>query len=219
MLSGAALDIPGFAEALQAQLGVEVRSETVGVADGDLERAGLPEPLWRSPPASPPRRRRDEGRQPDPGGSSAAASRPARDAPDGGAYAVLGLLGGLAVLALLYGIGPPPDLKPPRAGRVADRPHSAGAGRGGAARSVHELLALREQRVQAVSDLVDSRFDWAHAFHELGRVLPRDASITSLDGTVGSTARSASLAPSTTGSAASSTTSAASAASARRCPG
>ena len=33
--------------------------------------------------------------------------------------------------------------------------------------------------MQAVSDLVDARFDWAHAFHELGRVLPRDASISS----------------------------------------
>ena len=31
---------------------------------------------------------------------------------------------------------------------------------------------MHEQRVQAVDQLVDSRFDWAHAFHELGRVLP-----------------------------------------------
>ena len=34
------------------------------------------------------------------------------------------------------------------------------------------FMAMREQRMQAVSELVDSRFDWAHAFHELGRVLP-----------------------------------------------
>jgi hypothetical protein len=45
---------------------------------------------------------------------------------------------------------------------------------------------MREQRVQAVSELAQSRFDWAYAFHELGRVLPKDASITSLNGTVGS---------------------------------
>ncbi len=31
---------------------------------------------------------------------------------------------------------------------------------------------MREQRMQAVSELAESRFDWAHAFHELGRVLP-----------------------------------------------
>jgi type IV pilus assembly protein PilM len=36
-LSGIALDVPGFAEALQASLGVEVRSETVGLLDAGLE--------------------------------------------------------------------------------------------------------------------------------------------------------------------------------------
>ena len=33
VLSGSALDLPGFAEALEAHLGLEVRSETVRVAD------------------------------------------------------------------------------------------------------------------------------------------------------------------------------------------
>lgn len=36
VLSGAALDLPGFAETLQASLGFEVRSDTVGVADTNL---------------------------------------------------------------------------------------------------------------------------------------------------------------------------------------
>ena len=36
VLSGAALDLPGFAEALQATLGFEVRSDSVGVADAGL---------------------------------------------------------------------------------------------------------------------------------------------------------------------------------------
>jgi type IV pilus assembly protein PilM len=36
VLSGAALDVPGFADALQAELGVSVTRETVGVADGAL---------------------------------------------------------------------------------------------------------------------------------------------------------------------------------------
>ena len=36
VLSGAALDVPGFAEALQAELGVPVTRETVGVADSAL---------------------------------------------------------------------------------------------------------------------------------------------------------------------------------------
>jgi type IV pilus assembly protein PilM len=36
-LSGAALDLPGFAEALQAALGMEVREQTIGLVDASLE--------------------------------------------------------------------------------------------------------------------------------------------------------------------------------------
>jgi Tfp pilus assembly PilM family ATPase len=36
-LSGAALDLPGFAGALQATLGMEVRSEAVGLVDAELD--------------------------------------------------------------------------------------------------------------------------------------------------------------------------------------
>ena len=36
-LSGAALDLPGFTEALQTSLGVEVRAEAVGLVDRSLE--------------------------------------------------------------------------------------------------------------------------------------------------------------------------------------
>jgi type IV pilus assembly protein PilM len=41
VLSGAALDIPGFAEALQAELGVPITRETVGVVDGALDGASV----------------------------------------------------------------------------------------------------------------------------------------------------------------------------------
>lgn len=108
----------------------------------------------------------------------------------GGAYAVLAVLGGLAILALLYGIAHH---------QISDRRAEAASLTTRAQNAQAEVAqlapytsfaALREQRMQAVSDLVDARFDWAHAFHELGRVLPRDATITSLDGTVGSTSTS-----------------------------
>jgi Tfp pilus assembly protein PilN len=36
-----------------------------------------------------------------------------------------------------------------------------------------------------VAQVIDSRFDWAHSFHELGRVLPNGVSVTSLTGTIG----------------------------------
>ncbi len=41
VLSGAALDVPGFADALQAELGVAVTRETVGIADGALGGASV----------------------------------------------------------------------------------------------------------------------------------------------------------------------------------
>lgn len=105
----------------------------------------------------------------------------------GAAYAVLALVAGVAVLALLYGLA--------RRDVASRREQSASA----IARA-HEVeaqaerlapyasfIALRQQRTQAVEALIDSRFDWAHLFHELGRVLPATlVSINSLTGTVGS---------------------------------
>jgi Tfp pilus assembly PilM family ATPase len=42
VLSGSALDLPGFAEALEAHLGLEVRSQTVGLIDGgSVEKASM----------------------------------------------------------------------------------------------------------------------------------------------------------------------------------
>ena len=45
VMSGAAQDIPGFAEALQSSLGVEVRRGEVGLADGDLAEIASPHRL------------------------------------------------------------------------------------------------------------------------------------------------------------------------------
>src|SRR5207245_5299765 len=116
------------------------------------------------------------------GGGASSAGR-----SEGGAYAVLGLLGGLAVLALLYGIAHHQiSSRRAQAASLMAQVQQAQA-RAAQLAPYTSFMALREQRVQAVSQLVDSRFDWAHAFHELGRVLPRDVSLTTLDGTVGST--------------------------------
>ena len=45
---------------------------------------------------------------------------------------------------------------------------------------------MREQRVQAVDTLVNSRFDWAGASTNSGACCRPNVSLTSLDGTVGS---------------------------------
>jgi type II secretory pathway pseudopilin PulG len=105
---------------------------------------------------------------------------------EGAAYAVLGVLAVLAMLALLYGIARHQvSSKRSQLASVQARTQSAHEAAAGLA-SYTSFLSLREQRVTAVTDLVDSRFDWAQSFHELGRVLPRDTTITSLNGTIGS---------------------------------
>jgi Tfp pilus assembly protein PilN len=103
----------------------------------------------------------------------------------GAAYAVLVLVGGFALMAFLYG-----QSKHQVSNRRAQA--AALAAQAQRAQAAAERLApytsfitQREQRVQAVNALVDSRFDWAHILHEFGRVLPPQTSITSLNGSVG----------------------------------
>jgi Tfp pilus assembly protein PilN len=127
------------------------------------------------------------------GGASVGTGR-----SEGAVFAVVALLLGVAVLGVLYG----------------KASHKISASNGEAASLTAQaqqaqaeasqlapfasFVSLREQRMQAVTQLVDSRFDWAHVFHEFGRVLPPETSISSLTGTVGSTI-AASPAPSKAG--------------------
>jgi Tfp pilus assembly protein PilN len=106
----------------------------------------------------------------------------------GAAYGVLGLIVGVAVLALMWGMAHHQVSK--RRAEVASLTAQTARAQESATKltSYTSFISLGEQRTQAVTTLVESRFDWAHAFHELGRVLPRDASITSLEGTVGGAA-------------------------------
>jgi Tfp pilus assembly protein PilN len=129
------------------------------------------------------------------GGAAIGAGR-----SEGGAYAVLAVLAGLAIFALAYGKAHR-QVSSSR-GQVASLTARTQKAQAAAEQLAPytSFIALREARTQAVSQLVDSRFDWAHAFHELGRVLPRDASISSLDGAVGSTTATT---PATAGAAAS----------------
>jgi hypothetical protein len=105
----------------------------------------------------------------------------------GGAFVVLGLLGVLAIFALLYGQASRQISS--QTGKITTLNAQSQVAQAEAAKLAPyvSFIALHEQRVQAVDQLVDSRFDWAHAFHELGRVLPpRQVSLTTLSGTIGS---------------------------------
>ncbi len=127
---------------------------------------------------------------------------------EGAAYAVLAVLAGVAVLALLYGTAR--NNISSRRAQIATATARASQAQSAASRLAPftSFIALREQRMQTVAQLVDSRFDWAHVFHEFGRVLPQQVAISSLTGTIASTASSASTsspAPSTPAPGASST--------------
>jgi Tfp pilus assembly protein PilN len=47
-----------------------------------------------------------------------------------------------------------------------------------------QFAALRVRRTQTVAGLAASRFDWAHSLREVARVIPSDAWLTSMQGTV-----------------------------------
>jgi Tfp pilus assembly protein PilN len=114
----------------------------------------------------------------------------------GGAYAVLVLVGGLALMAFLYGEAK--HQVSSRRTQVASLNKQAQQAQAAAERLAPytSFIALRDQRMQAVETLIDSRFDWAHVLHEFGRVLPAQASISSLSGTIGgASASSVSVAP------------------------
>ncbi len=104
----------------------------------------------------------------------------------GSAYVVLGVLGVLAIFALLYGEASRQISS--QTAKIVTLNAQAQAAQAQAAKLAPyvSFKTMHEQRVQAVDQLVDSRFDWAHAFHELGRVLPPgQVSLTSLSGTIG----------------------------------
>lgn len=104
----------------------------------------------------------------------------------GGALAVLVLIAGLAVLALVYGSARHEISS--QAGEAASLNAQTNAveARAGRLSSYTSFVAMAEDRMRTVSQLIESRFDWSHALHELGRVMPADTALDSLHGTVGS---------------------------------
>lgn len=102
----------------------------------------------------------------------------------GAAYVLLGALAVLVVLMGLWvGTGRQVDS---RKGELADVQRQAVAAQAKADKlqSYTAFAQLREQRVQTVTSLAGSRFDWSHALREVSRVVPKDTWLTSLAGTV-----------------------------------
>jgi Tfp pilus assembly protein PilN len=127
-----------------------------------------------------------------------AGGAPVAGESQGAAFIVLGLFAGLAVLALLYGMASHQISS--RKGEVAKINTQAQVTQTRATElsPYTTFKAMYEQRQTAVNELVNTRFDWAHALHELGRVMPVDASLNSVKATVGA-AVAAAGAPTSTG--------------------
>jgi Tfp pilus assembly protein PilN len=105
-------------------------------------------------------------------------SRPVRS------YVVIGALAVLVVLASLYAVaGRRVSDRKAELARVTAQAERAEA-KAGALAPYARFAELSAKRVQTVTSLAESRFDWAHVMHEVGRVIPDDAWLTSLTGTV-----------------------------------
>ncbi|HEU4975997.1 MAG TPA: PilN domain-containing protein [Baekduia sp.] len=101
----------------------------------------------------------------------------------GGAYAVLGGLAVAVAMASAWVVtGNGLDDKQAQLDRISQQADQAEAQAQSLA-SYTKFAAVRAKRVQTVSQLAESRFDWAHALHEVARVLPENAWLTNLTAT------------------------------------
>ncbi len=103
----------------------------------------------------------------------------------GAALIVLGVIVGLAVMIAMYGSAHHSISS--QDGEVAQikAETSVVEARTGRLTPYTNFVSMADQRTETVAQLVQARFDWSHALHELGRVLPAGTSLSALHGTVG----------------------------------
>lgn len=105
--------------------------------------------------------------------------------PGGPVYVLLGGLAALVVLASLWAVA---NRQAGERRAQLDRANAqvaAAEGRAGAAAPYAEFARLAQDRLETVTALARSRFDWAHAMREISRVLPADVWLTELGGASG----------------------------------
>jgi Tfp pilus assembly protein PilN len=102
----------------------------------------------------------------------------------GAAYALLGVLGVLVLVAAAYALSNRQVSH--RKAELAQLESSAAAAEAKAQgmAGYTDFTSLRQKREQTVKSIAASRFDWAHALHEVARTIPANAWLTSLVGTV-----------------------------------
>jgi Tfp pilus assembly protein PilN len=101
----------------------------------------------------------------------------------GGAYILLGALALMVVLAATYVVSGKSVTD--KKAQLTEVTHQAEVAEAQAASltSYTKFASIRQKRVDTVSQLAASRFDWAHALREVARVLPQNAWLTTLAAT------------------------------------
>jgi Tfp pilus assembly protein PilN len=101
----------------------------------------------------------------------------------GGAYILLGALALVVILAASYVVSGKSvtDKKTKLADLTAQA--TAAEAKSATLTSYTKFASIRAKRVDTVSQLAASRFDWSHALHEVARVLPENAWLTALTAT------------------------------------
>jgi Tfp pilus assembly protein PilN len=103
----------------------------------------------------------------------------------GGALIVLGMVAGVAALLWMYGSASHKiSSQKGQAAALAAQANAIQA-RTGQLAPYTSFVSMANQRTQTVAQLVQARFDWSHALHELGRVMPAGTALATLHGTVG----------------------------------
>jgi Tfp pilus assembly protein PilN len=104
----------------------------------------------------------------------------------GAVYALLGGLGlVLLLVAVLFTLSHQISTKKQQLADVTTQAQTAET-QAGSLEAYTQFASLRQKRQETVASLASSRFDWAHALHELARTVPAGASLTALRATVSS---------------------------------
>jgi Tfp pilus assembly protein PilN len=107
----------------------------------------------------------------------------------GAAYALLGVLAVIVAMFAVYTkVNASIDDKTVKVASL-EQQASAAEAQATALASYTRFAALRTKRVATVKQLAGGRFDWAHALHELARVLPANVWLTDLTGTTSPSVR------------------------------
>ncbi len=102
----------------------------------------------------------------------------------GAAYVLLGLLAVLVVVVSFYTLEKRSVGEKRSELATVERQAAAVEAQATELASFVQFAGLRARRTQTVTSLAASRFDWSHALRELARVVPRNVSLTGLQGTV-----------------------------------